>query len=146
MAAAIAGMAIAGAAYLCCLPRDLFRDTEYSKVMADRNGELLNARIAADGQWRFPPSDSVPEKFATAIIAFEDKWFRWHPGVNPFSLVRAAGQNLSSGKTVSGGSTITMQVIRLSRGRERTVWQKIVECILATRLELRCRKDEIMAL
>ncbi len=146
MAAAIAGMAIAGAAYLCCLPRDLFRDTEYSKVMADRNGELLNARIAADGQWRFPPSDSVPEKFATAIIAFEDKWFRWHPGVNPFSLVRAAGQNLSSGKTVSGGSTITMQVIRLSRGRERTVWQKIVECILATRLELRCSKDEIMAL
>ena len=146
MAAAIAGMAIAGAAYLCCLPRDLFRDTEYSKVMADRNGELLNARIAADGQWRFPPSDSVPEKFATAIIAFEDKWFRWHPGVNPFSLVRAAGQNLSSGKTVSGGSTITMQVIRLSRGRERTVWQKIVECILATRLELRCSKDVIMSL
>ena len=146
MTTVIAGLVIVAIAYLCCLPRELFEGTAYSTVITDRNGELLNARIADDGQWRFPPSDSVPEKFATAIIAFEDKWFRWHPGVNPFSLVRAAGQNLSSGKTVSGGSTITMQVIRLSRGRERTVWQKIVECILATRLELRCSKDEIMAL
>ena len=132
--------------YLCCLPRDLFEGTTYSKVLTDRNGELLNAKIAEDGQWRFPPSDSVPEKFCTAITTFEDRWFRWHPGVNPVSLARATYQNLSSGRVVSGGSTITMQVIRLSRNRERTVWQKMTECILATRLELRCSKDEIMAL
>ena len=140
------GLTVLCIAYLCCLPHDLFKGTAYSKVLTDRNGELLNARIAADGQWRFPPADSVPEKFRTAITAFEDRWFRWHPGVNPASLARAAWQNLSSGKVVSGGSTITMQVIRLSRGRERTVWQKLTECILATRLELRCSKDEIMAL
>ena len=146
MAAVIAGLVIIAIAYLCCLPRELFEGTAYSTVITDRNGELLNARIADDGQWRFPPSDTVPEKFTTAITAFEDRWFRWHPGVNPVSLVRAAWQNLSSGEVVSGGSTITMQVIRLSRGRERTVWQKTVECILATRLELRCSKDEIMAL
>jgi len=142
----IAGFVVLCIVYLCCLPRDLFEGTTYSKVLTDRNGELLNAKIAEDGQWRFPPSDSVPEKFCTAITTFEDRWFRWHPGVNPVSLARAAYQNLSSGMVVSGGSTITMQVIRLSRNRERTVWQKMTECILATRLELRCSKDEIMAL
>lgn len=142
----IAGFVVLCIVYLCCLPRDLFEGTTYSKVLTDRNGELLNAKIAEDGQWRFPPSDSVPEKFCTAITTFEDRWFRWHPGVNPVSLARAVYQNLSSGRVVSGGSTITMQVIRLSRNRERTVWQKMTECILATRLELRCSKDEIMAL
>ena len=142
----IAGFVVLCIVYLCCLPRDLFEGTTYSKVLTDRNGELLNAKIAEDGQWRFPPTDSVPEKFCTAITTFEDRWFRWHPGVNPISLARATYQNLSSGRVVSGGSTITMQVIRLSRNRERTVWQKMTECILATRLELRCSKDEIMAL
>ena len=142
----IAGFVVLCIVYLCCLPRDLFEGTTYSKVLTDRNGELLNAKIAEDGQWRFPPSDSVPEKFCTAITTFEDRWFRWHPGVNPVSLAWAVYQNLSSGRVVSGGSTITMQVIRLSRNRERTVWQKMTECILATRLELRCSKDEIMAL
>lgn len=142
----IAGFVVLCIVYLCCLPRDLFEGTTYSKVLTDRNGELLNAKIAEDGQWRFPPSDSVPEKFCTAITTFEDRWFRWHPGVNPVSLAKAVYQNLSSGRVVSGGSTITMQVIRLSRNRERTVWQKMTECILATRLELRCSKDEIMAL
>ena len=146
ISALAAGLIVLCTAYLCCLPKDLFDDTSYSRVLTDRNGELLNAQIADDGQWRFPPSDSVPEKFSIAITAFEDRWFRWHPGVNPVSLARAACQNLSSGRVVSGGSTITMQVIRLARNRERTVWQKAIECILATRLELRCSKDEIMAL
>ncbi len=146
---AIACSIILAAGLICyafCLPRDLFRDTCYSHVMRDRNGSLLGATIADDGQWRFPPSDSVPEKFADAITGFEDKWFRVHPGVNPVSLVKAAWRNVREGEVVSGGSTITMQVIRLSRQKERTVRQKIIECILATRLELRCSKDEIMAL
>ncbi len=146
LTAVIAGLVLSGTAWLCCLPRDLFEGTVYSRVLTDRNGELLNARIADDGQWRFPPSDSVPEKFAAAITAFEDRWFRWHPGVNPVSLARAAYINISSGTVVSGGSTITMQVIRLSRNRERTIWQKLIECILATRLEFRYSKDEILAL
>lgn len=133
-------------AYLFCLPRNLFRDTPYSTVVTDRNGELLGARIADDGQWRFPPSDTVPDKFGKAITEFEDRWFRLHPGVNPVSVCRAAVQNLKAGKVVSGGSTITMQVIRMSRGKERTVWQKVIESIMATRLELRCSKDEILAL
>ena len=134
------------AGWLFCLPRDLFKGTEYSTVVESAEGELLGARIAADGQWRFPPCDTVPQRFATALVQFEDRQFWWHPGVNPVAMGRALVQNLRSGHVVSGGSTLTMQVIRLSRQRERTVWQKIVESVLATRLELRCRKRTILAL
>jgi penicillin-binding protein 1C len=134
------------AGWLCCLPKDLFQGTSYATVVTDRNGELLGARIAEDQQWRFPPCDTVPPRFATALIRFEDRHFRWHPGVNPVALVRAFVDNVRAGHVVSGGSTITMQVIRLSRNRERTLWQKLVEAVLATRLEFRCSKDEILAL
>ncbi len=134
------------AGWLFCLPRNLFKGTEYSTVVESAEGELIGARIAADGQWRFPPCDTVPQRFATALVQFEDRQFWWHPGVNPVAMGRALVQNLRSGHVVSGGSTLTMQVIRLSRQRERTVWQKIVESVLATRLELRCRKRTILAL
>ena len=134
------------AGWLVCLPKDLFKNTSYATVVTDRNGELLGARIAGDQQWRFPPCDTVPERFATALIQFEDRYFRWHPGVNPVALARATVDNLHAGHVVSGGSTLTMQVIRLSRNRERTLWQKLVEAVLATRLEFRCSKDEILAL
>ena len=133
-------------AWLLCLPRDLFKGTSYSTVVESAEGELQGARIAADGQWRFPPCDTVPERFATALVQFEDRQFWWHPGVNPVAMGRALIQNIRSGHVVSGGSTLTMQVIRLSRQRERTVWQKLVESVLATRLELRCRKRTILAL
>ncbi|MGN1231877.1 MAG: penicillin-binding protein 1C [Candidatus Cryptobacteroides sp.] len=132
--------------YLFCLPRDLFKGEGWSAVVIDRNGELLGARIAEDGQWRFPPGDSLPEKYVKALIEFEDRWFRWHPGVNPVSIFRSAVTNIRSGHIVSGGSTISMQVIRMSRDRERTMWQKLVEAVLATRLELRYSKDEILSL
>ena len=134
------------AGWFFCLPKDLFKGTPYATVVTDRNGELLGARIADDGQWRFPPCDTVPERYATALIQFEDRHFRWHPGVNPVALGRAFTDNLRAGHVVSGGSTLTMQVIRLSRNRERTLWQKLVEAVLATRLEFRCSKDEILAL
>ncbi len=133
-------------AYALCLPRDLFRDTPYSTVVTDRSGELLGARTAPDGQWRFPPRSTVPEKYAAAVVEFEDRYFRFHPGVNPVAIGRALLGNLKAGHVTSGGSTITMQVIRLSRGRERTLWQKCVEAVLATRLELRCRKSTILAM
>lgn len=133
-------------AYIFCLPADIFKDTCYSTVVTDRNGELMGARIANDGQWRFPPADSVPEKFKTAIIEFEDRWFAFHRGVNPGAIIRAAAGNLKAGRVTSGGSTITMQVIRMSRRRERTVGQKFIEALLATRLEMRCSKEEILCL
>ena len=134
------------AGWFFCLPKDLFKGTPYATVVTDRNGELLGARIADDGQWRFPPCDTVPERYATALIQFEDRHFRWHPGVDVPALGRAVLSNLKAKHVVSGGSTLTMQVIRLSRGKERTIWQKLVEAVKATRLEFRCSKDEILAL
>ena len=108
------------------MPRDLFKDVPYATVVESAEGELLGARIAADGQWRFPPQDTVPARFATALVQFEDRQFWWHPGVNPVALGRALVQNVRAGHVVSGGSTLTMQVIRLSRGKERTLSQKLI--------------------
>ncbi|MBQ9462189.1 MAG: penicillin-binding protein 1C [Bacteroidales bacterium] len=134
------------ALYLFCLPGKLF-DTPCSAVLKDRDGLLLGARISADGQWRFPASGTVPEKFAKCIVCYEDKRFWWHPGVDLLSAGRALRQNLGSGEVVSGASTITMQVIRLSRpGAPRSVPEKLLEAVMATRLEMRCRKKEILLL
>lgn len=131
--------------YAFSLPDPLF-DTPYSTLVADRNGELLGARIASDGQWRFPPTDSVPDKYKTCLMAFEDRYFRYHPGVNPLSLGRAMLQNIKAGRVVSGGSTLTMQTVRLMRKNKRTYFEKFIEIILATRLELSCSKNKIIAL
>lgn len=128
------------------LPDPLFDDPT-STVVFDRNNNLLGARIAGDGQWRFPERTSVPEKFQLCITTFEDRYFFSHPGVNLFSLLRAIKQNIQAGKIVSGGSTLSMQTIRLSRkGKARTVWEKVVEMWLTLRLELRCSKSEILTL
>jgi penicillin-binding protein 1C len=135
-------------AWLLCLPRPLF-DDPLSIVLEDRNGELLGARIAADGQWRFPaaPDEVVPDKYAACVVAFEDRRFRYHPGVDPLSLGRSLWLNARAGRVVSGGSTLTMQVIRMARKNpSRTVFEKIVEIILATRLELTYSKNAILGL
>jgi penicillin-binding protein 1C len=132
--------------YYFCLPSSLFSDP-YSTVLEDYRGELLSASIANDGQWRFPKMDSVPEKFKKALIAYEDKRFWSHPGIDFLSFGRAFRQNISAGRIISGGSTITMQVIRLSRkAKSRTVFQKMIEAVLATRLEMKYSKEEILTL
>ncbi|MBL7870793.1 MAG: penicillin-binding protein 1C [Cyclobacteriaceae bacterium] len=132
--------------YYFCLPPKLFHDS-YSTVLEDRDGKLLGATIADDGQWRFPEGNPIPEKFKAAIILFEDKRFNQHRGVDLRSLARATQQNWNAGKIVSGGSTITMQVIRLTRSnKSRTFFEKFIEIVLATRLELRSSKDEILSL
>ena len=107
--------------FLAIPVRTIFNDPT-STVVLDRNGELLGAKIAADGQWRFPHNENVPEKFAKALIAFEDKRFYFHPGVDVIAISRALYSNLSSGRKISGASTITMQVVRLSRkNKPRTI-------------------------
>ena len=135
-----------GVAFWFCLPLDLFQDP-YSTVLEDKYGGLLGARIADDGQWRFPENDDVSEKFEKSVLLFEDEHFYLHPGVNPFSLIRAACHNIKEGEIVSGGSTITMQVIRMSRkGKARTLQQKLIEILMALRLEMRMSKKEILGL
>lgn len=139
-------LVIALVIYYFALPQTLFNDP-YSTVLLDRNREMLSASIADDGQWRFPEGGKVPGKFSEALILFEDTRFQSHMGVDPRSFARALRQNIEEGEIVSGGSTITMQVIRLSRkGRSRTILEKMIEMILATRLEWRFSKEEIMAL
>lgn len=132
--------------WLFCLPYPLF-DDPVSIVLEDERGNLLGARIAADGQWRFPAPDATPEKYNTCVVAFEDKRFWWHPGVDPIGIARALWTNARKGRIASGGSTLTMQVIRLSRNNPpRTIWEKIAETFLATRLELTASKQKILSL
>ncbi|MFK8100886.1 MAG: penicillin-binding protein 1C [Saprospiraceae bacterium] len=139
-------LAILVVAYYFCLPQPLFNDPS-CMVLEDRTGQLMGARIATDGQWRFPHNDFVPEKFAQALIEFEDRRFYQHLGVDPFGIARAIKQNITNRSIVSGGSTLTMQVIRLARkAKARSLFQKLIETIIATRLELGSSKNEILAL
>jgi len=132
--------------YYFSLPGFLFNEP-YSTVLEDREGKLLGATIADDGQWRFPEGSPVPQKFKEALILFEDKRFYNHPGVDILSMSRAIRQNLKAGEIVSGGSTLSMQVIRLARrNKSRTFFEKSIEAVLATRLELRSSKEEILSL
>ena len=129
-----------------CLPSPLFNDPT-SMILEDHNGELLGARIAADGQWRFPHTDTLCSKFVVCVTEFEDKNFFLHLGVDPFALSRAIIQNIKSKKVVSGGSTLTMQTIRLARkNKPRSLFTKLIEAIMATRLELTYSKREILSL
>jgi penicillin-binding protein 1C len=127
------------------LPKQLFK-LPTSFVIEAANGQLLSANIATDGQWRFPNSQNVPEKFSQCITTFEDKRFFYHPGIDFLSLGRAISQNIKTNKIISGGSTLTMQVIRLSRNKPRNIGQKLIEFILALRLELTYSKQEILGL
>ena len=111
------------------------------------NGDLLGAKIADDGQWRFPEQDTIPEKFRRCIVAYEDQYFYYHPGFNPVAMAQAIVQNYKAGKIVRGGSTLTQQVIRLARDQQhRTYFEKFIELIWATRLEWRYSKDKILSL
>lgn len=139
-------LVVPGTLFLFSIPRDMFNDP-LSTVVLSSDNELLGAKIATDGQWRFPEIDSIPEKFRTCIIAFEDRYFYKHPGFNPFSLIRAALSNIKAGKIVSGGSTLTMQTVRLSRkNKPRTVPEKLLEIYLSLCLETKYSKDKILKL
>ena len=127
------------------LPEKLF-DKPTSFVIESREGVLMGASIASDGQWRFPQSDSIPEKFKKCIIAFEDKRFYHHPGIDLLALFRAIRLNVAQRKVVSGASTITMQTIRLATGKKRNLFNKFLEGIKALRLEISYSKDEILTL
>ncbi len=116
-------------------------------VLVSKDNTLLAATIASDEQYRFPPSQDIPQKFTSCIIEFEDRHFFNHPGINPFSIARAAWNNIKAKKIVQGGSTITMQVIRLYRkGKDRTIFEKVIEAILALRLEATSSKNKILSM
>ena len=121
----------------------------YSKLLytTETSGRevLLGARIASDGQWRFLSGSEVPGKFAVCLTQYEDKRFWYHPGIDPFALMRAVQLNLTQSRVVSGGSTLTMQLARIARGNQsRTVGQKVIEMLWALYLECSYSKEEIL--
>ena len=132
--------------YAYSLPERLFAAV-HSAVLLDQHERLLSAHIASDGQWRFPELSQVPPKFAQAIVQFEDRRFNEHAGVDFIALGRATLDNLKARHVVSGASTLSMQVIRLSRANPpRTFAEKIVELLRAWRLESRYSKSDILTL
>lgn len=96
------------------LPSPLF-DTPYSTVLLDRENRTIGLKVARDDQFRFPEGSFLSAKYVQALLTFEDKRFFYHRGVDWLALCRAVYQNFSSSMVVSGGSTLSMQVIRLCR-------------------------------
>lgn len=118
---------------------------EYSQTIYSDNGILLNAFLTKDDKWRLKSSiDEISPQLIISIIEKEDTWFYWHFGFNPFSIARALYQNVTSGKRVSGASTITMQLARLLEPDSRTYLVKFREIIRAVQIELRYSKKEIL--
>ncbi len=125
---------------------DLFSD-DYSTLVFDCKGRLLRATLAGDQQYRFPVDTLVlPKKYLTALLIYEDKRFFAHPGVDPIALANAAVTNFKAGKRIRGGSTITMQVARLSGPKKRTYINKLYECFVAVKLSLHFSKEEVLNL
>lgn len=129
-------------------PAPLGQELEVSRTVLDRDGKLLRAYLTEEGRWRLPATrDDVDPRFVEALLAYEDKRFFSHHGVDPLAMTRAAYQLVSQGHIISGGSTITMQVARLLEPRrERSISAKLRQAIRALQLEWALSKDEILGL
>lgn len=129
-------------------PLDLSVAENRSTVVIDRNGQLLRPFATREGRWRLPiETTDVDPRYLAMLKAYEDARFERHAGVDPRALLRAAAQFVGSGRVVSGGSTLTMQVARLLEPRdERTIPAKLRQMVRALELERRLSKDEILRL
>jgi penicillin-binding protein 1C len=151
-AAAFAILAISGAfsAWVVSLgPLPLAQAKEVSTTIVDRNGKLLRAYAMAAGRWRLPvdAKTAVDPGYTKLLLAYEDRRFYSHSGVDPLALGRAAFQLVTRGHIVSGGSTITMQLARLMEPRrERSVYAKLRQMVRALEIEQQLTKDEILDL
>lgn len=107
---------------------------------------LLDRIIAGDGEDRlFVPTDEMPKLIVQALLLVEDRSFYEHHGVNPFAIVRAAVVNLSAGRTVQGGSTLTQQLAKnFFLSSERSLLRKVREALMAVIIDFRYSKDEIL--
>lgn len=118
-----------------------------STVVLARDGSPLRAFADADGIWSYPVSvDEVSPLYLQALIGYEDRWFWQHPGINPIASMRALGQMIASGRIVSGGSTLTMQVARILEPHSRSIGGKIRQSLRALQLEAHLSKREILEL
>src|SRR5436189_1089426 len=120
---------------------------EYSTMITDNKGELINAYLTKDQKWRMKTElDEISPLLQKTIIAKEDKYFYSHPGVNPVAVGRAFFKNIFRMKRTSGASTITMQVARALEPGKRNIWSKNREMFRAFQLELKYSKKEILQL
>ena len=111
--AAFCAIGIAGARMLWRAPFESIVPT--SVVVTDANGKLLRLTLSSDDKYRlWTPLARMPPELVEAVVLKEDRWFRWHPGVNPFALVRGALRTYAEGER-QGGSTLTMQLARILR-------------------------------
>ncbi|MEW6358756.1 MAG: penicillin-binding protein 1C [Planctomycetota bacterium] len=140
------GLAFLVYVYAVPFPKDLLSHGSLKSLeIVDREGRPLREALSAgEGRLRWTALDQISPLVVQATIAAEDARFRSHPGVDPFSILRAAWQNVTHGRRISGASTLTMQVVRLVRPRPRTLRTKLSEAILALRLERALTKDEIL--
>lgn len=140
----IAYLSLKALAWLIPLPEDaLWRPS--STLVFDRDGGLLHAFISSDDMWRIQtPLTQISPYLQKSLIAFEDRWFYLHPGINPLAMIRAVKQNYRSKRIISGGSTITMQIARMMKPKSRTLPNKILEGLRAFQLELRYSKKQLL--
>ncbi|EGU56676.1 penicillin-binding protein 1C [Vibrio nigripulchritudo ATCC 27043] len=136
-------------------PLDFEEKFDHSTTVYSRNGEVLRQFSNSKGIFRIPihhqieegnVSRPVSEVYLSALLEYEDKYFYYHPGFNPFSLARALAQQVVNGRVISGGSTITMQVARMFYPYERSYWGKVEQIFRALQLELHYSKEEILDL
>lgn len=121
------------------------RSADFARVVLDRNGVPLRAFADSHGVWRYPVTlDQVSPLYLEALLGYEDRWFYWHPGINPAAILRAAWQNITSGRIVSGGSTLTMQTARLLYHPPRSLRGKLLQALRALQLEWHLSKQEIL--
>jgi penicillin-binding protein 1C len=143
-----AGIVIAGLIILFFLLNWIFPlpdKIEYSTIITDNKGRVINAYLTKDEKWRMKTElNEISPLLRKTIIAKEDKYFYSHPGVNGVAIIRAAFKNIFRLKTTSGASTITMQVARALEHRKRTIGSKIIEMFRAFQLELKYSKNEIL--
>jgi penicillin-binding protein 1C len=146
--AIVAALATAGYAITALGPPPLGKELAFSSLVLDRDGKLLRAYLTREGRWRLPAArEMVDPRFVALLLAYEDKRFGSHPGIDLLALSRAFGQLLTHGQVVSGASTITMQVARLLEPRAaRSVPAKLRQIVRAIQLEQTLSKDEILAL
>ncbi|MGV3541164.1 MAG: penicillin-binding protein 1C, partial [Rufibacter sp.] len=119
----------------------------YSPVITAADGTVIHAFLSKDDKWRMQlEPDEINPVLKQAVLLKEDRYFYYHPGVNPFAIARALANNVTQGRKTSGASTITMQVARLLYPKNRTYTNKLVEAFRALQLEWRYSKDEILQL
>ena len=141
----LAGLVLLAALDLA-FPPPMERYEERSTLVLDREGGILRAFLTSDGLWRLPAApDQVDADYLRLLLAYEDRRFRYHPGVDPLALARATGQWIASGRIVSGGSTLTMQAARLLEPGGRGLGSKAPQIVRALQLERRYSKAEILS-